>query len=187
MPDLRPQVSLRDRIAGTTAGIDLRSFGVPPPITALTLVTSLHPLMSLMPPPCLGASHRGDVPTRAKGPDHLPPAHRHPGPGSVVETSGPRATLRMCETICDVDLPVTSARPAEAVVVAFAPEVWGAALRCFIGSKAHTSDCAKSSRNSPPRPHGPSRYEAFLALALVELETRSCSCVWLTTHEIGQP
>jgi hypothetical protein len=75
----------------------------------------------------------------------------------------------MCETICDVDLPVTSARPAEAVVVvAFAPEVWGAALRCFIGSKAHTSDCATSFRNSPPRPHGPSRYEAFLALALVE-------------------
>jgi hypothetical protein len=75
----------------------------------------------------------------------------------------------MCETICDVDRPMTSARPAEAVV-AFAPEVWGAALRCITGSKAHTSDCAKSSRNSPPHPHGPSRYEAFLALALVELQ-----------------
>ena len=76
-------------LPGTTAGIESRSFGVPPPITALTVVTSLHPLMSLMPPPCLGASHRGDVPTRAKGPDHLPPAHRHPGPGSVIEKSGP--------------------------------------------------------------------------------------------------
>jgi hypothetical protein len=60
-------------------------------------------------------------------------------------------------------------RPAEAVVT-FAPEVWGAALRCITGSKAHTSDCAKSSRNSPPHLHGPSRYEAFLALALVELQ-----------------
>jgi hypothetical protein len=75
----------------------------------------------------------------------------------------------MCETIGDIDLPVASARPAEAVE-AFAPEDWGAALRCFTGSKAHTSDCAKSFRNSPPRPHGPSRYEAFLALALVELQ-----------------
>jgi hypothetical protein len=75
----------------------------------------------------------------------------------------------MCETIGDIDLPVASARPAEAVE-AFAPEVWSAALRCFAGSKAHTSDCAKSFRDSPPRPHGPSRYEAFLALALVELQ-----------------
>jgi hypothetical protein len=36
--------------------------------------------------------------------------------------------------------------------------------------EAHTSDCATSFRNFPPRPHGPSRYEAFLALARVELQ-----------------